>query len=103
MIKHIVLLAIQESISVDQIDAMFCALQNLQKTIPEIRTFTWGKNNSPEGLSKDYNYGFTMEFNSLADRNYYLTHPDHVRLANEIVIPMLKDSLNSAVVFDYEE
>lgn len=103
MIKHIVLLAVRETTSLAEIHDMFHALKNLQQTIPQIRSFTWGANNSPEELDRGYNYGFTMAFNTVEERNYYLTHPDHVRVADELVLPILIDGVNSALAFDYEE
>jgi hypothetical protein len=101
MIKHIVLLKIKQDLSPAAIQSVFIAMDDLRNTIPEIIAFSWGPNNSPEGLNRDYNYGFTMEFKTLTDRDLYLSHPEHVRVATTIILPALTDGINSALVFDY--
>ncbi|KAK0726129.1 hypothetical protein B0H67DRAFT_572382 [Lasiosphaeris hirsuta] len=38
-----------------------------------IRSLTGGKDSSPEGLQKGMTHGFVVEFDSVEDRNYYVT------------------------------
>ncbi len=101
MIKHIVLLKFKKDSSQQKIDAVFKAIEDLRKTIPEIQSFACGAYNSPEGLNRDYSHGFIMEFRNAAERDKYLVHPEHVRVASDIVMPAVTDGINSALAFDF--
>lgn len=43
-----------------------------------------------------------MTFNDAQARDTYLDHPEHKRIAAEVLIPMLEDGINSVIVADYE-
>ncbi len=78
-------------------------LGNLSKTSSkQIKSFSYGKNCSSEGLNCDYNYGFTMQFSSAADRDHYLQHQDHVDIAIDHILPLLLNGADSVLAFDYE-
>jgi hypothetical protein len=77
------------------------SLANLKKVIPQIMSFSWGANNSIENLHRGYLHGFIMEFKNENDRKIYLEHPEHVRVAQEIILPAVIDGINSPIVFDY--
>lgn len=100
MIRHIVLIQFKNTLSSPEIEEVFTKLANLQKVIPQILKFTWGENNSPENLHQGYMYGFAMDFKNHIDRDIYLEHPEHLKIA-EYILPRLQDGLNSVVVFDY--
>ncbi|MBX3708738.1 MAG: Dabb family protein [Gammaproteobacteria bacterium] len=100
-IKHIVLLPFKSSLKKDDIEKIMLALAELKKDIPQIMSFSWGENNSPENLHRGYLHGFVMEFKDDKDRKIYLEHPAHIRIAEEIVLPALVDGINSPIVFDY--
>lgn len=101
-IKHIVLLALKPSLSKQDIHTLMTALSDLQHSIPEIQSFTWGENNSHENLHQGFLHGFTMEFKNQTDRDAYIAHPEHVKIAQNVITPALIDGFNSVVVFDYE-
>ena len=101
MIKHIVLFKFKPMISEDEIASVFQELGKLQIAISQIRSYTWGKYSSNEGLNKGFNYCFVMEFASATDRDHYLAHPEHERVKNAIVLPALQDELNSVLAFDF--
>ena len=63
--------------------------------------FSGGKQNSSEGLEKNFKHGMTMVFESAAARDVYLVHPEHERV-KKIVLPLLKDGLNSVVAIDWD-
>jgi hypothetical protein len=44
-----------------------------------------------------------MEFKNTQDRDMYLQHPAHTKIANENIHPALRDGMNSVIVFDYNE
>ena len=83
-ITHIVLFKFKPTSSPDDIKACFLRLAQLSQQMPEIQSFAWGKYSSQEGLNQGFSYGFTMTFATEADRDCYLTHPEHVRLAQFI-------------------
>lgn len=101
MIRHIVLLKFKQGISATEIQSVFDALHDLRLTIPQILHFNWGPYKSNEGLNKGYTHGFVMEFENETARDIYLVHPDHVRVANEIVLPALENGKESVIAFDY--
>ncbi len=98
-IKHIVLFPFKSSFSKNEIEQVMLAIKNLMKTIPEIVSFSWGENNSPENLHRGYMHGFVMEFKNAHDRKIYLEHPAHAKLVQEIILPAMADG---PLVFDYE-
>jgi hypothetical protein len=103
IITHIVLLRVASNVKEDQIIKALKKLGRLQSTaITQIKSFTYGKNSSPEGLNRGYNYGFTMQFSSAADRDYYLQHQDHIDIAKNHILPLLENGAESALAFDYE-
>lgn len=103
MIKHIVLFKFAVTASEKQIEEALEKLGNLKNiSIPQIKSFSFGKNCSPENLNKDYSYAFIMEFLNEKDREDYLKHPDHVRVASEDIMPLTENGINSVIVLDYK-
>lgn len=101
MITHIVLLKVAPHTKSSELNKLIQSLGDLRySTIPQIQGFSYGENNSPEGLSNGYTHGFSMLFLSMEDRDYYLHHPDHIKIAKQLV-EMLVDGINSVCVFDY--
>lgn len=69
------------------------SLAELKKNIPQIMSFSWGENNSPENLHGGYLHGFIMKFKNDGDRKVYLEHPLHIKIAQEVVLPALMDGV----------
>ena len=99
MIEHIVLLKLKEGVAEFQMQALLDGLIDLQNkgTIPGIQAVTGGYNNSPEGKSQGYDWGFTIQFSNVEARDTYLPHPDHRALSQTLISPFVEDVL----VFDY--
>lgn len=103
MIKHIVLLAFSPNIASDKIKQVLEKLGDLRHTaLPQIKSFSYGKNSSPEQLDYGFNYGFIMEFANQNDRAIYLNSELHQQIAKNEVLPLLKNGIKSVVVFDYQ-
>ncbi|KAJ6497751.1 stress responsive A/B barrel domain-containing protein [Mycena sanguinolenta] len=52
---------------------------------PYIKSLTGGKDNSPEGLQNGIQYAFVVEFETTADRDYYVaTDPTHQAFVKSI-------------------
>lgn len=96
VLRHVVLFAFKESSSPADINQIIEAFENLQNEIPEIKSFEWGLNNSPENLNKGLTHAFFLTFHSEADRETYLPHPAHQKFG-ELIGPHLKD----VTVVDY--
>ena len=64
-------------------------------------SFSYGRNNSPENLDRGFNYGFVMEFRNEIDRDFYISHPDHQKIATNEILPLLEDGINSVIVLDF--
>lgn len=103
MIKHIVLFEFAENISDEQIKLSMQKLKNLQDgPIPQIKSFNHGENCSVENLNQNFNYGFVMEFDNVEDRDYYVEHPTHIKIADEEIVPLMKNGFESVIVLDFE-
>ncbi len=96
VLRHVVLFKYKENTSREQIAAIEKAFAALQNKIPEILSFEWGTNNSPEGLDKGFTHCFFLTFATEADRDLYLPHPDH-KAFGSLLSPHLEDVL----VIDY--
>ncbi|KTD01304.1 Dabb family protein [Fluoribacter gormanii] len=102
MINHIVVLKFKANLTESDIYSAVNQLGNLKEIIPSIKDFSFGKNCSPEQLNKGFTHAFVMKFDDLNGRDLYLEHPEHKRIATEVLVPMLENGLESAVVIDYE-
>ncbi|STX28983.1 Stress responsive A/B barrel domain protein [Legionella beliardensis] len=102
MIKHIVFLQFKSTFSEVEIAEAINQFGHLKQFIPLMKSFSGGRNCSPEGLSKGFTHAFVMEFATIESRDAYLDHPEHKRIAQEIVMPMLVNGLDSAIVIDYQ-
>lgn len=95
MIEHIVLLKLKEGTTESQTQAILDGLKNL--SLPGIESVTGGYNNSPEGKSDGFDWGFTIQFSTLEARDAYLPHSDHKAVSQSFIRPIVNDVL----VFDY--
>ncbi len=101
MIQHIVLLQFKQDLAEKEIQLVFDALQNLRQHIPEILSFSHGKYQSKEGLNKGFTHGFVMTFADERARDTYLDHPEHEKVAWQIINPRLEKGVDSVIAFDY--
>ena len=102
MIRHIVLLPFKPELKDAECLALMGGLGELKTKIPQIQSFSCGKNNSPENLDRGYLHGFMMEFLNFEDRELYLNHPAHIEYATQHILPNLINGIDSPIVFDYE-
>jgi len=95
-LRHVVLFKFKETSSAEDIKQVEEAFNALPSKISEIKGYEWGTNNSPENLNKGLTHCFFLTFSSEADRDTYLTHPDHVAFG-DIAGPHIDD----VTVVDY--
>ncbi len=95
-LRHVVLFKYKESATAEDIAKIEQTFAALPGKIPQIRSYEWGTNNSPEGLDKGFTHCFFLTFDSEEDRAIYLPHPDH-KAFGSVLGPHLEDVL----VLDY--
>ncbi|GAB1320904.1 hypothetical protein MFIFM68171_11114 [Madurella fahalii] len=62
-----------------------------------IKSLKGGKDNSPEGLQNGATHGFVVEFDSVEDRDYYVsTDPTH-----QAFVKSIGDLVEKAIVVDF--
>jgi len=96
VLRHVVMFKFKEDTSKEDIDKVQEAFSALPSKIPQIHSYEWGTNNSPEGLDKGFTHIFFLTFKSEDDRAVYLPHPDH-KAFGDVLGPHLDDVL----VLDY--
>ena len=89
-LRHVVAFKFKEGTAPEKIKEVEDAFRALKGKIPEIVTYEWGTNNSPEKLDKGFTHGFILTFKSEKDRDAYLVHPDHKKFGG-LVGPVLGD------------
>ena len=97
-VKHLALVKFKAGTASSKITECFEAIGQLRQSIPGISDYSWGANNSPEGLTQGFTHAFVMTFQDAAARDAYLPHPDH-ELAKQIVLPHVE----AVLVLDYTE
>ncbi len=95
-LRHVVLFKFKETSSAADIEQVQQAFNALPSKISEIKGYEWGLNNSPENLNKGLTHCYFLTFDSEADRDAYLIHPDH-KAFGEVAGPHIADVL----VVDY--
>jgi hypothetical protein len=95
-LRHVVLFKFKESATAEDIATIEKAFAALPGKIPQIKSYEWGINNSPEGLDKGFTHCFFLTFKSEEDRAIYLPHPDHKAFGS-----LLGPHLDDVLVLDY--
>ena len=42
-----------------------------------------------------------MEFENVSERDIYINHADHKKVSAEYILPILKNGIESVIVFDF--
>jgi hypothetical protein len=96
ILRHVVLFKFKETSSAEDVKKVEDAFRALPSKIKEVKSFEWGKNNSPEGINDGLTHCFLVSFASEKDRATYLPHPDHMAF-----VEVLKPHVDKVVVIDY--
>lgn len=97
MIRHYGMFQFHPEITPGQIDECFAEMSAMVGKIPGLLSVEHGPYDSPEGLNDGFTHGFVMSFDTAANRDIYLPHPEHERV-KDIVVPRLA----RVMVFDFE-
>jgi hypothetical protein len=96
MLRHVVIFKFKDSSPAAEVQKVVDAFRELKSKIPQIASFEFGTNNSPEGLNDGFTHCFLVTFKSEKDRDVYLPHPAH-----KAFVDVLKPHLDKAMVIDY--
>lgn len=102
MIKHIVLFTFKSDITPNEINSVFNQLRHLTVVLPSLSNYSYGENCSPEHLNKGFTHAFIMDFDDAKARDAYLHHEEHQRIVRDVILPLLENGTESALVLDYE-
>ena len=95
-LRHVVNFKFKADATEAQVKEVVDAFRALKTKIPEIKSFEWGTNNSPEKHDKGFTHCFVLSFDSEEGRAKYLPHPDHKAFGAKLT-PILDD----VMVIDY--
>lgn len=96
LLRHVVLFKFKDTATPTDIKKVEDAFRALPSKLPIIKSFEWGKNNSPENLNQGLTHCFLVTFASEKDRDAYLPHPEH-----QAFVEVLKPHLDKVTVIDY--
>lgn len=96
-LRHVVLGRFTDEATAEQKEAMLVAMRGMPSKIPEIRSLVCGLD---AGLAAgNHSFAANVEFESDADYKVYASHPEHVRVINEFIKPILAPGTRTAVQF----
>ena len=101
MVVHMVLFKVKRGVTKSRIVRVMKLIGALKTKVSGITSYRWGAYSSPEGLNRGFNYGFCTTFKDAKSRNVYLTHPEHMKVVEE-VLKILQGGVKGALAFDFE-
>jgi hypothetical protein len=99
MIRHIVLIRFQPSVSQAVIDDLFAELHQIEGKVLGLLSITSGRSESPERIERGYLHGFVADFSDWESLEAYQLHPDHKRFGARLVAHA-EGGLDGILVFD---
>jgi hypothetical protein len=88
MLHHIVVIRLQAGVSDEQADTVLAALAALPAAVPQIRSFSCGRNLGLTPNAADLALHAT--FDDADDFAAYRTHPAHVAFGAEVLRPVME-------------
>ena len=101
MIRHCVFIKFRADVSKDDKQAVYTMLNDLRDVVPGLVDASFGPNVSPEGKSRGFDDGFTMDFKNMTARDTYLDHPEHKKAGAQLV-SLLEAGREGLMVFDLD-
>jgi hypothetical protein len=89
-LRHVVAFKFKDTVTKEKIKEVEDAFRALKSNIPQIVSYEWGTNVSPEKHDKGFSHGFILTFKNEKDRDAYLVHPEHKKFG-ELVGGALAD------------
>jgi hypothetical protein len=95
MVDHLVLFAVREEASAEDVEDLVSSIRNLRDEIPSVVDLSVGEDFS--GRSGDYTHGIVARFEDTAGLQEYMEHPAHLA-----VVEKLNAHTTGRIVADYE-
>jgi hypothetical protein len=95
-LRHIVLFGFVDGTTPEAISEVVRRFAALKEAVPDLESFEWGANCSPEGKDKGHSHAFVLTFRSAKARDAYLPHPAHAAF-----VQWVRPLLSSSTVIDY--
>ncbi len=89
-------MSFKKDMSESQVDSVIQDLKEAVTSIPEVKSFSCGKDCSQEGLSRELTHALVLHFDSMEARQNYFKHPNYKAIEEK-----LGAALESALTFDY--
>ena len=99
VIEHIVLLSVKPDAEGEAVERMLDELYSLQYQVPSVLALSVGKK-LDNGEGGEYTHALVVRFPNKAALEAYQVHPEHVRVVQEVLKPLIDTDLTLAV--DYE-
>lgn len=99
MIRHIVLIKFQPSITSEQIHTLFLELEDIKNHVTGILSIVAGKSESPEQIERGYMHGFVVDFVDWQALDHYQNHPVHKAFGAKLVAAS-QGGIDGILVFD---
>lgn len=99
MIRHIVLVKFNDTVTPADVDDIFAELHEIKDQVPGVLSITSGRSESPEKIERGYTHGFVVDFTDWAALEAYQVHPDHKKLGARLVANAV-GGLDGILVFD---
>ena len=96
VLRHAVFFSFKDESTEEDVDKIVNAFRELPSKIEEIIDFSWGVNNSPEGLDDGFTHCFLLTFRDEAGRAAYLPHTAHKAFGD-----VLRGHNDQVFVIDY--
>ncbi len=96
MLNRIVLMSFKKDLSKAQVDSLMGHLAEAVGSIPEVESFSCGKDCSQEALARELTHALVLHFKNVEARQSYFKHPNY-----RVIEGKLAAALESALTFDY--
>ena len=102
LIRHIVLLKLRNDLSNEQVEGVFGGIDDMMARVPGVLHYSRGPYDSHIDLNRGYNYGLTMDFDTIDHRDAYHADPANRVPVDVLAAEALDGSFDEAVIaFDY--
>ncbi len=97
VLRHVVIFKFKDDAPEDEVEKINQSFNALKDSIPVIKDFEWGLNDSPENFHQDFTHCYLLTFASEEDRDsVYTPHPAH-----QAFVASLQPHLEKVFVVDY--
>ena len=97
LLRHVVLFKFKDEAPAEEVEKIHQSFNALPTAIPEIHSYEWGMNDSPEDFHQGFTHCYLLTFKSEEDRDsVYTPHPAH-----KAFVASLQPHLEKVFVVDY--